>query len=134
MSSRHQQSNFFDRRNFRINFADNASVVNNQQSIGKRRDFFKLGRHQQHRATRVAQANQLAMNKLDGADINTSRGLRNQQELRINFELSADDQLLLVTARESARGKIRIRGTNVKALDDFICARANSFIVQETPA
>ncbi len=75
MPPRHQQSNLFNGRDLRINFADDAPVMNNQQAIGKRRNFFQLGRHQQHRATRIAQADELPMNKFDGADINSSRRL-----------------------------------------------------------
>ena len=38
-----------------------------------------------------ARLNKFAMNKLDGADIDTSSGLGDQQELRINIELSTND-------------------------------------------
>jgi hypothetical protein len=44
MSTRHQQTNLFNRRYFRINIANDAALVNNQQPIGKRRHFFQLCR------------------------------------------------------------------------------------------
>ena len=43
MSACHQQSNLFRRGNFRIDLADNASLVKDQQTIGQRCDFFEFG-------------------------------------------------------------------------------------------
>ena len=49
----------------------------------KRRHFLQLCGDQQHRTAGIAQGHQLAMNEFDRADVNTTRRLRNQQELRI---------------------------------------------------
>src|ERR1043166_27442 len=53
----HQQTNLFNTRNLRVNFANNPPLVNDQQTIRQRRHFFELGRDEQDRATRIAQAN-----------------------------------------------------------------------------
>ncbi len=103
MSSRHQQSNLFERRNFRIDFTGYPAFVNYQQTIGQTRHLFQLGRDEQDRATVIAQGDQLPMNELDRADIDAARRLRHEQQLWIDAILAADDQLLLVAAGERTR-------------------------------
>src|SRR5688572_27461548 len=43
VAARHQQSNLLNRPNFRINFPNDSTVVNYQQTIRQRRHFFQLG-------------------------------------------------------------------------------------------
>src|SRR5436190_84995 len=95
-SSSHHQSNFFIRRNFRIDLTSNLPVVNDQQSIGQRGHFFQLGRNQQHRATLIAQFDDLSMDEFNRANVDASSRLRNQQQLWRQLEFAANDQLLLV--------------------------------------
>src|SRR5690348_12611683 len=65
MASRHQQPDFFQRGNLRINFTGNLPLMNNQQTIREPRHFFKLRRDEQDRTTLIAQGHELTMNKLD---------------------------------------------------------------------
>ncbi len=53
--------------------------MNDQQTIGKTRHFFELGRHEQDRAPVVTQTHELAMNELDRTDIDAARRLRHKQ-------------------------------------------------------
>ena len=119
LPSGHQQADLFQRRDLRIDFAGDPPFVNHQQAIGQRRHFFELGRDQQDRAAGVAQRDELAVDELDRADIDAARRLRHEQQLRLQLELAADDQLLLIAARQRARRQLRIRRTHIEALDDL---------------
>src|SRR5882724_1971278 len=71
------------------------------------------------------------MDELNCSYINTARRLRHQQELRFNFELSADHQLLLVASGESTGGKVRISRSDIKPFDDVVRPLANGFVIQQ---
>src|SRR6185369_5437146 len=75
MAAGHQQTNLFKCRRFRIDFARDASFVNDQQTIGKTRHFFELRRDEQDRTPRITQADELPVNKLDCADVHAARRL-----------------------------------------------------------
>ena len=61
------------------------------------------------------------MDELDGADVDAARGLADEQDARVAAELAAEDQLLLVAARE-------FRGC------EQLVARAHVVLVHHGPA
>src|SRR5919199_1846567 len=97
-SPRHQEADLFLRGALGVNFADDAAVVDDEQAVCERGDLFQLGRDEEDGAALVAQLDQLAVYELDGADVHAARRLRDEQELRVQAELAADDELLLVAA------------------------------------
>src|SRR5688500_17445538 len=103
-----------------MNFAGDLSVMDDQQTIGKTRYLFELRRNQQDGTTGIAQTDQLSMNELDRADIDTARRLRDQQQLRLNVILASDDQLLLIATGERPRRKCRVWWSNVECLDNLV--------------
>src|SRR5437763_8086168 len=97
-SSRHQQSNLFIGDALRINFADDASMINNEQTVCERRYFLKLCGDQKHGASGISERDELAVDELDSPDVNTARRLRDEQEFWLKIKLAPDDQLLLIAA------------------------------------
>src|SRR5215216_2871206 len=110
----HQEADLFLRGLLRVHLADDAAVVDDEQAVGERGDLFQLGRDEEDGAALVAQLDQLAVDELDGADVDAARRLRDEQELRPQPELAPDDELLLVAARESARREVGVRGAHVE--------------------
>src|SRR5687768_1147124 len=96
---RHQEADLFLRGLLRVNLADDAAVVDDEQAVCERSHLFQLGRDEQDGAALVAQLDQLAVDKLDGADVHAARRLRDEQQLGLEPELAADDELLLVASR-----------------------------------
>src|SRR5215213_1099917 len=105
--------------------------MNDQQTIREARDFLELGRDEQDRTAVVTQAHKLTMNKLDGANIDTARRLRHEQQFRCDVIFTTDDQLLLVATRKRARRQCGIWRTNVKVLNDLRGASLHGVLVQE---
>jgi hypothetical protein len=75
MSASHQQPNLFKSCNFRIYLTRYSSFMNDQQPIGKTGHFFELCRDKEDRAPSITQRDQLTVDKLDRADINSARWL-----------------------------------------------------------
>src|SRR5215218_5281510 len=96
--SSHEESDLLLRGLLRVHLADDAAVVEDEQAVGKRSDLFEFRGDEQDGAALVAQLDQLAVDELDGADVHAARRLRDEQELRAQAELAADDELLLVAA------------------------------------
>src|SRR6266550_7391225 len=71
------------------------------------------------------------MDKLDGPNVDSTRRLRYQQQLWFNLKLTANDQLLLIAARERPRRQIRIRRAHIKPLNDVVCPLANCHAIQQ---
>jgi len=105
--------------------------VNDQQAIGETRHFFQLRRHQQDRATAIAQRHELAVNKLDCADVYATCRLRNEEHFRVDVILAADDQFLLVATGKCARGQRGVARTYVEALDDLSRALLDGVLVEK---
>jgi hypothetical protein len=97
-STRHEQPDFFRGRERRVHLASYPAVVEHEKAIGKRCHLFQFRGDQKDGATGIAHRDDLAVDEFDGADIDPSRRLRNQQEDRWQLELAADDQLLLIAA------------------------------------
>src|SRR5437588_2080204 len=118
-ASGHHQPDLLLARPLRINLADDAPVVDDEQAVGERRDLFEFGGDEQDGAALVAQTDELAVYELDGPDVNAARRLRDQKEFGAQLELATDDELLLVAARKRAGGKVRVRGAHVEVAYDF---------------
>ena len=65
-----------------VDLADDAAGEHHQDAVGERQDLVELDRDHQHGAARVAALHQLAMDELDGADVDAARRLADQQDLR----------------------------------------------------
>src|ERR1051326_6661691 len=72
MTAGHHQTDLFFADRLRVDFADHAAFVDDDDAVAQASDFFKLGGNQQHRATGVAQLDELAMNELCSPDVNAA--------------------------------------------------------------
>src|SRR5437899_2848043 len=105
--------------------------MNYQQSISERRHFLQLSRNQQHRAAAIAHCYNLSMNELDCANIDSPCWLRNQQQLRRQFEFSANNQLLLVPPGQRTRGQHWIWWAHIKIANDLFGSPLNCSFIQQ---
>src|ERR1044072_7350482 len=122
----HQEADLLLCGLLRVNLADDAAVVEDEQAVGERGDLLKLGGDEEDGAALVAQLDQLAVDELDGADAHAARRLRDEQELRVEAELAADDELLLGAARERGRREGGGRGTHGEVGDELLSPRADA--------
>src|SRR5207245_584891 len=90
--------------------------------------------NQKHGTARIPQRDKFSMDELDSPDVDTSGGLRNQQQFRRKIELPADDEFLLISAGQRARGQIRIGRPHVEVADDRFRSAADAWKVQQNSA
>ena len=95
--------------------ADERPAVDHADPVGQVEHLVELGRHQQHGGALVAEADDLAVDELDRADVEPAGRLGHHEELRIARELAGDDHLLLVAARQRRGGDAAGRGADVEA-------------------
>ena len=82
------------------------AAVHHRDAIRQREDFVELGADEQDRLALRARVEQLLVNELDRADIDAARWLRREEHGEVLCPISrAIDDLLLIAARERARGK-----------------------------
>ena len=110
----HHQAYLFGRCDFRIDLADDLAFADDEQAVGKRGDLFEFSRYKQNGGAGVAEFDQLSVDKFDGTDINAAGRLRNQQQLWIQLKFAADDELLLIAARERFCGVAGLGGRTSK--------------------
>ena len=89
----------------RVNLSDDAPLIDDYYAVAQAQHFVQFSRYEQDGCARIAQFDQLAMNELCRPDVNAARRLRNQNQSRLDVELARDDQLLLIAARQRARGQ-----------------------------
>jgi hypothetical protein len=78
--------------------ADDSAATHDKNAIGKGTDFVKLNGNQENGLAHVAEFNQSAVNEFDSANINTTRGLSNDQQRRIALDFARQYDLLLIAA------------------------------------
>src|SRR3954452_14847194 len=76
--------------------ADDLPFVEDEDAVGEREDLVELERDQEDRPPLVALLDETPMEVLDRADVESARGLRRDQHLRVARDLSRRDHLLLV--------------------------------------
>ena len=91
--------------------------------------FVQFHTDQQDRFALIAQGNQLLVNKLNRADIDTARGLPDQQQIGVALHLSGQNDLLLVAARKAFGRLPAIRRADVKAFDLAFGVFTQGFVV-----
>src|SRR6266851_7420635 len=105
-------------RGLRALDAHDPALVHDGDPVRQRADLVELGGDQQHRGALVALFDDLAVDELDGSDVDASGRLRGQQHLRLAGHLASDDHLLLVAPGEVARRDIDARRAHVVLLDE----------------
>jgi len=88
------------------------------QAIAQLEEFVQFLADHQHRATGVAQGQDLGADLGGGADVDSPGGLRDHQQSGLGVDLAADDELLQVAARERTGRGIGATGAHVEAFDD----------------
>ena len=109
-------------------------VVQDEDAVGEVEDLVQLERHEQDGAARVALLDQAAVHELDGADVEAARGLRGDHQARVGVDLARQDELLLVAARERARGRRGAAAAHVVGLDPLGRARGHGVAVEPAAA
>ena len=85
--------------------SDDPPVVHHENSIRQGEDLVQLDRDQQERFAGVAQRHQAPVDELDRADVDSTGGLPDQEEIGIAVELAGQHDLLLIAARERRGGE-----------------------------
>src|SRR4249919_1853591 len=78
--------------------AHDLALVEDEDAIREREDLIELERHEQDRAPLVALVHEPAVEVLDRADVEASRGLCRDERLRVAGDLPGRHHLLLVAA------------------------------------
>src|SRR2546423_2424283 len=107
------------------------SPIHHGNSIGEREHFIQLGAYEKNRLALRARIEQLLVDELDGADVYPACGLRGKQDREVASHLSGDDDLLLVTTRQSSGGKNGVRRPDVEGGDFLPCVRQNLILVDD---
>src|SRR4029077_15916558 len=95
-------------------------------------DLLQLERDEQDAPPLVALLNEPAVDELDRADVEPSRGLRGDQDARVACDLAREHDLLLVASREASRPRLRPTAPHVVGLDQL--RRALEQATGEEPA
>ena len=94
----------------------------------------ELGRHEDDGGPGITLGDDLAMDEFDAADVETAGRLVEQEDGELSAELARDDGLLLVPARQRARGGAGRWRPDVVVLDRPLGPRPDGFVVTEVPA
>ena len=95
--------------------------MHDQNAIGEIHNLVQLERNQQHRLARVALSDQLPVNILNRAHVQSARGLHRHDERHIPIQLARHDGLLLIAARHTAHDGVRaLSGAHVVLLDQLL--------------
>src|SRR5579884_1229399 len=112
--------------------ADDLALVEDEDPVGEREDLVELERDEQDRAALVALGDQPPVQVLDRADVEPTRRLRRDQDLRVACDLARGDHLLLVAARKAAGTRHRAPAAHVELADQR--RRAADELPGEEPA
>lgn len=130
----HQQADaggveFIDRQ-----FAGDAAAAHHEDAVGQRAHFLQLDGDEQDRDARVAQCQQLRVDRLDRADVHAARRLAHQHQLRLGQHFARDDDLLLVPAGQQADAQVRVRRAHVELLQQAGATLGDALEVEQAPA
>src|SRR6185437_1921829 len=97
--------------------ADDLALVDHEDPVREREDLLELERDEQDRAALVALGHEATVEILDRSDVEASRRLRGNQDLRVAGDLPGCDDLLLVASRQPARTRERSAAAHVELPD-----------------
>ena len=98
---------------------DDASLEHHEDAVGKRQDLGELGRDEQDGVALVALGEELAVDELDGADVDAARRLLGDQHRRAMGKLARDHDLLQVAAGERSDRQLFAGDPDVEARDQL---------------
>ena len=75
----------------------NSSLINNENRVGERHDLIKFQRDKQDRLSLIPEFNDLVMDVLYRSDIESSRGLHEDDKIPAEVNFACYDRLLLVS-------------------------------------
>src|SRR5690606_15735903 len=84
-----------------------------ENTVRQRAHLVQLDRNQKYSLSGISRLDNAPVDELDRADIDTARGLPDDQELRIPLDLPRHHDLLLVAAGEIRRLQARIGGADI---------------------
>ena len=90
-SAGHPETDVLWRGRFRIDHADDLALANAEQAVTKSCKLFEFFSYEQNGASGVTQADELAVDKFDRADIDPAGWLRHEQELWLEVKFTAYD-------------------------------------------
>ena len=96
---------------------DDLAVVKDEDTVSQCHDFFQCRRDQQHRSPGGARIEDALVDKLDRADIDAPRGLGTDKKSRVTDKFTGDDQLLLISPRQTGGHLLLVGGTHIKGFD-----------------
>ena len=105
-------------------------AVHDEDAVGEIEHLVELERHEQHGAAGVALLDEAAVHVLDRADVEAARRLRRDQQPGVGLDLARQHDLLLIAARERARGRLRAAAAHVVELDPLGGARSHGVAVR----
>src|SRR6478736_6247032 len=92
----------------RRELSDDLALVNDEDPVGQREHLLELERDEEDRSSLVAFLDQAAVDEFDRADVEPSRRLSGDQDLRVAVDLTREHDLLLVAAGQAPGAR---RGT-----------------------
>jgi hypothetical protein len=100
--------------------ADQAAVVHDGDPVGEGEHLVEFGGDEQHRGALIALGDELGVDVLDRADVDTSGRLRRDEQVDRAIELAGDDELLLVAAGQGAGRRGDRRGADVEGAHELL--------------
>jgi hypothetical protein len=116
-ASGHQQTDALAGRGRRVERRDDATLVHDGDPVGEGENLVELRGDQEDRDAPVAHPDELVVDELDRADVDAARRLGRDDQAGVGVaELTGDDDLLLVAARQRLGGGADPRGPHVEAM------------------
>src|SRR5438552_764109 len=107
----------------RTGLVHQAALVNHEDPVAERQDLGQLRGDEQYRPSRVTLAQQALVEERDRAQVDAAGRVSGQDHRRAAGQLARGDQLLLVAARELARGERGIGRPDVELREQRSAAR-----------
>src|SRR5215218_3120752 len=107
-NTRHEQAELLFSCLPALTLSRQPSTTHDEDAIRKRHDLLELDRDEKDPFALVAHGDQLAMDELDGADVDAAGRLPDEQKLGIALDLAREHDLLRVAAGEARRLELRL--------------------------
>src|SRR4051812_38074502 len=89
-------------------------LADDEDPIAEVHDLVEIKGDQKDATSFVTLRDQLAMNELDGPDVEPARRLHRQQRVRLAMQFARDDELLLIASRQGAGESVWRWGADVE--------------------
>ena len=119
-AGRHEQADLLLARTPTSERRHELAAIHDGDPVGQLEDLVELGRDEQDRGPGVAHLDGTVVDELDAPDIQAARRLIQDEHLGLGAELTSDDGLLLVAARQRLDGDRWRRRPDVEALDELL--------------